>query len=175
MGHPKSARNWFLAMLLVVSILSLTMAATAPSATQQLKAFFQVTIRQGPDAGLVVFGALTLHVDPRTGNFTGTLTPVMNAETGLPYATMLFTQSGDSLTPVPNGLAQIDLRGTMQGHAINLIGLNVQGAGKDLVGVGTMEITLQDWLSTGSHGFIGGPAIGPEPGDSGDWEVPCCS
>jgi hypothetical protein len=175
MSGLKSARNWFLAMLLVVSILSLTMAATAPSATQQLKAFFQATIRQGPDAGLVAYGVLTLQVDPRNGNFTGTLTPAVSLETGLPFPTVLFTQKGGSFTPIPDGPTEIEVRGTMHGHAINLIMLNVVGAGQDIVGVGTMENTLKEWLQGKGPGVVAGAAVGPAPGDSGDWANPCCS
>src|SRR5580658_363631 len=172
MRRMKSAGQWCLAMLLLVSCLSLT-AATGDS--QQLKAFFQATIRQGPDAGLVAYGVLTLHVDPASGNFTGTLTPAVRLETGLPFPTVLFTQKGGSFTPVPDGPTEIEVRGTMHGHAINLIMLNVVGAGQDVVGVGTMENTLKEWLQGKGPGVVAGPAVGPAPGDSGDWESPCCT
>jgi hypothetical protein len=172
MRRMKSAGQWCLAMLLVVSGLSFA-AATGDS--QQLKAFFQATIRQGPDAGLVAYGVLTLHVDPASGNFTGTLTPAVSLETGLPFPTVLFTQKGGSFTPVPDGPTEIDVRGTMHGHAINLIMLNVVGAGQDIVGVGTMENTLKEWLQGKGPGVVAGAAVGPAPGDSGDWAVPCCS
>jgi hypothetical protein len=172
MSRMKSVGRWSLAALLLVSCLSL--AATS-SDSQQLKAFFQATTRQGPDAGLVAYGVLTLQVDPRTGNFTGALTPAVSLETGLPFPTVLFTQKGGSFTPVPDGPTEIDVRGTMHGHAINLIMLNVAGAGQDIVGVGTMENTLKEWLQGKGPGVVAGPAVGPEQGDSGDWETPCCS
>ena len=169
--------SWPLALLLLIGVVFMNVRAQEQDkdGARELKAFFEVTVRQGPDAGLVAYGVLTLHVGPGTGDFTGTLTPAVSVETGRLLPTVLFTQSGDSFTPVPNGLTKVDVRGTMAGHAINLIMLNVQGAGNDMVGVGTMENTVHEWLSTGSHAFIGGPAVGPEPGDSGDWVTPCCS
>jgi hypothetical protein len=172
MSRLKSAGLWWLAMLLLVSGLSL---AAASGGTQRLTAFFQATVRQGPDAGLAAYGVLTLQVDPGSGNFTGTLTPAVSLEIGLPFPTVLFTQKGGSFTPVPGGPTEIDVRGTMHGHAINLIMLNVVGAGQDVVGVGTMENTLKEWLQGKGPGVVAGPAVGPEPGDSGDWIQPCCS
>jgi hypothetical protein len=170
MSRMKSAGQWWLAMVLLLSCLSFA----AISDTQPLTAFFQATVRQGPDAGLVAYGVLTLNVKG-DGNFTGTLTPAVSLETGLPFPTVLFTQKDGSFTPIPGGPTEIDVRGTMHGHAINLIMLNVVGAGQDIVGVGTMENTLKGWLQGKGPGVVAGPAVGPEPGDSGDWLIPCCS
>jgi hypothetical protein len=181
MTSLKFTRSWPLALLLIGSVLFMTASAQDQDkdkdkdGAREVTAFFEVTVRQGPSAGLVAYGVLTLNVNPGTGNFTGSLTPAVSLETGLPLSTVLFMQSGDSFIPDPSGVTRLDVRGTKQGHAINLIMLNVQGAGKDLVGVGTMENTLQELLRTGSHGFVGGPAIGPAPGDSGDWLTPCCN
>jgi len=47
----------------------------------------------------------------------------------------------------------------MAGDAINLTALNTQGEGKDLVGMGTMENTLHEWLNTETHGLIAGPRL----------------
>src|ERR1700730_10782175 len=84
MSRMKSAGQWWLAMVLLLSCLSVA----ATSDTQQLTAVFQATVRQGPDAGLVAYGVLTLQVDPGSGNFTGTLTPAVSLETGLPFPTV---------------------------------------------------------------------------------------
>jgi len=173
MTHLRITRSWPLALLVLISVLFTTASVPNQDGTAELKSFFKVTVRQGPDAGLVAYGILRLHVDPGTGDFTGKLTPAVSEETGIPFSTVLFTQSGDSFTPVANGLTEIDVRGTMYGHAVNLVLLNAGGAGQDIAGVGTMENTLHEWLSTESHGYIGGPAVGPEPGDSGDWRVEC--
>jgi hypothetical protein len=178
MINLKSTRSWLLALLLLISVLFMTARAQDhgqdKDGARELKALFEVTVRQGPSTGLVAYGELTLNVTPGTGNFTGSLTPAVSLDTGTPLSTVLFTQSGDSLIPHPSGVAKLDVRGTAQGHAINLIMLDVRGAHKDLAGVGTMENTLKEWLQTGSQGFVGGPAIGPEPGDSGDWLTLCC-
>ena len=171
MSRMKSAGQWWLAMLLLVSGLSL---AAASSDSQQLKAFFQATIRQGPDAGLVAYGVLTLQVDPRDGNFTGTLTPAVSLETGLPFPTVLFTQKGGSFAPVPDGPTEVELRGTMHGHAINLIMLNV-GSGPGHRRSGDDGEHAQGMAAGEGAGVVAGSAVGPEPRDSGDWEVPCCS
>ena len=179
MTNLKFTRSWLLVLLLMGSVLFMTASAQDQDKDKDgargVKAFFEVTVRQGTSAGLVAYGVLTLNVNPGTGNFTGSLTPAVSLETGRPLSTVLFMQSGDSFIPDPSGATKLDVRGTMQGHAINLIMLNVQGVGKDVVGVGTMENTLHEWLRTGSHGFIGGPAVGPQPGDSGDWLSPCCN
>lgn len=55
---------------------------------RDVKAFFEVTVRQGPAAGVVAYGVLTLNVNPGNGNFTGSLTPAVTLETGrrLPLA-----------------------------------------------------------------------------------------
>jgi hypothetical protein len=175
----KPTRRWLLVPLLLLGVVFMTASAQDPDqdrdGTRQIKAFFEVTVRQGPSTGLVAYGVLTLNVNRGTGDFAGSLTPAVSVETGMPLSTVLFMQNGDSFIPVPSGVTKLDVRGTMHGHAINLIMLNVQGAGKDLVGVGTMENTLHEWLRTGSQGFVGGPAVGPEPGDSADWATPCCN
>ena len=170
MSRMKSAGQWWLAMVLLSELLVLR-HNQRHSTTDGV---FQATVRQGPDAGLVAYGVLTLNLKG-DGNFTGTLTPAVSLETGLPFPTVLFTQKGGSFTPVPGGPTEMNVRGTMHDHSINLIMLNVVGAGQDIVGVGTTENTLKEWLQGKGPGVVAGPAVGPEPGDSGDWLVPCCA
>jgi hypothetical protein len=164
-------------MLLMGSVLLMTARAQEPdnNGGSELKSFFQVTVRQGPSTGLVAYGVLTMNVNAETGDFTGTLTPAVGEDTGKPLPSVLFKQTADSFVPDPSGVMEIAVRGTMHGHAINLMLLDVRGVGKNIVGVGTMENTLAEQLQGKGHGVVAGPAVGPEDGDSGDWLVPCCS
>jgi hypothetical protein len=175
MTNLKFTRSWPLALLLMGSVLLMTASAQEPDGTRELKSFFQVTVRQGSSAGLVAYGVLTLNVNAETGNFTGTLTPAVGKDTGEPLSSVLFKQTADSFTPEPAGVTELAVRGTMHGHAINLMLLDVRGVGKDIVGVGTMENTLAEQLQGKGHGVVAGPAVGPEDGDSGDWAGPCCA
>jgi hypothetical protein len=173
-----------------MSLLAAAPEAAAPEQhdTRQLCLFFKVMVREGPSNGLVAAGMLEFDITLRTGNFTGTLTPFsgektggnfdltpfLDKETGRPFNSVLFKQTEGGLVPDPSGVTQIDVRGTIRGHAINLVMLNVAGTGKDVFGVGTMENTLDDWLQA-HYAILGGAAVGPEEGDSGDWradEVP---
>ena len=177
MTNLKFTRSWTLALLLMGSVLLMTARAQEPdnNGGSELKSFFQVTVRQGPSTGLVAYGLLTMNVNAETGNFTGTLTPAVGKDTGGPLSSVLFKQTADSFTPDPAGVTELAVRGTMYGHAINLMLLDVRGVGKNIVGVGTMENTLAEQLQGKGHGVVAGPAVGPEDGDSGDWLVPCCS
>src|SRR5579864_7003339 len=127
-----------LAMLLLISVPLLTAAADERGETHQLKTFFQVTVRQGPSAGLVASGVLTLNVKSGTGNFTGTLTPAEAEGADEPLSSVLFHQVDHKF--VPDGeVKEVDVRGTIHGHAINLVALDVGEQGKDIFGVGTSE------------------------------------
>jgi hypothetical protein len=85
---------------------------------------------------------------------------------------VLFTSGNGGLDQVP-GVAELQLRGQVQYHAVNLTLLDVGGPGKHLFGVGTTE---HDTGTGFRHapGALGGPATGPEPGALGDWLAPCC-
>jgi hypothetical protein len=164
----QSTRFRFLAMLLLTSIPLVTAAADESGNTQQLKTFFEVTIRQGPSAGVIGYGVLTLNLKSGTDNFTGTLTPAEDPDTGSPFSSVLFQQVDHKL--VPDGdVKELAVRGTLHGHAINLIMPDVGGQGKDVFGAGTVENVLGEQSAEQGLGHIAGPAIGPEDGDSGDW------
>jgi hypothetical protein len=64
----------------------------------------------------------------------------------------LFTQSFGGFIPDPAGVTEIQVRGTMNGHAINMLMLDVGAAGQDIVGVGTMEKTLTQLLAGAALG-----------------------
>jgi len=128
---------------------------------------FEVTIHRGPSAGLVVIGVLTLDVEPGTGVLTGVITPGFDPRTGRQKESVLFTFNGSSLVPHPD-VTEIQVRGQVQHHAANLVLLDVGGAGKNIYGVGTSVNDSGRGLQR-DPGTMGGPAVGPEPGDSGDW------
>lgn len=162
-----------LAMLLFMSVPLFPAAADERADergnTQQLKVSFQVTVRQGPSAGLVANGVLTLNIHTPTGNFTGTLTPA-EAEGAGESSSVLFHQVANKFVPFGD-VKQVDVRGTIHGHAINLVALNAGGEGKDIFGVGTTENAFSDPSAEHGLGHIAGPAVGPEEGDTGDWIV----
>lgn len=159
-----------LVMLLLMSVPLSAAAAGERGDTQQLKTFFQVTIRQGPSAGLVANGVLTLEIQTGTGNFTGTLTPAEAEGTGEPQSSVLFHEVNHKLVAFGD-VKEIDVRGTIHGHAISLVALNAGGESKDIFGVGTTEIAFGEPSAEQGLGQIAGPAVGPQEGDSGDWIV----
>ncbi len=166
-------RTYQRVVTVLVLLVGLSAVAVVEATAGPLHMLLVVTVDQGPSAGLVVQGVVTAQVDPATGVLTGTLTPGVNPSTGVPYSTVLFTSAGASLHPI-SGVTEIQLRGQIQHHAVNLILLDVGGPGKHLYSVGT---TANDTGKGLQHdpGALGGPAAGPEPGDLGDWEVPCCN
>ncbi len=157
----------FLAILLLVSVPLLTAAADERGDTRQLKTFFQITVREGPSAGVVGYGVLTLNLRSGSDNFTGTLTPAEDPDVGAPFSSVLFKEVDHKLAP-QGDVKQLNVRGTLHGHVIGLVMLNVGGDGKDVFGVGDVENTGEQSEEQGL-GHIAGPAVGPEEGDSGDW------
>jgi hypothetical protein len=158
-----------LTMLLFMSVPLFPAAADERGDTQQLKASFQVTVRQGPSAGLVANGLLTLNIHKPTGNFTGTLTPA-EAEGAGESSSVLFHQVDHKFVPFGD-VKQVDMRGTIHGHAINLVALNAGGEGKDIFGAGTTENAFGEPTEEKGLGHIAGSAVGPEEGDTGDWII----
>jgi hypothetical protein len=160
-------------MLLFMSVALFPAAADERAdkrGTQELKTFFQVTLREGPSAGVLGYGVLTLNLRSGSDNFTGTLTPAEDPDTGAPFSSVLFKEVDHKLAP-QGDVKQLNVRGTLHGHAINLVMLNVSGEGKDVFGVGTTENAFGEPSAEQGLGHIAGPAVGPEEGDSGDWIV----
>jgi hypothetical protein len=67
-------------------------------------------------------------------------------------------------TPTAGSTTSVPVVGQSTGRAINL--LFTVGDGQYLFGVGTMEHDLAT-----CDGAMGGPFVGPQPGDAGDWEL----
>ncbi len=102
---------------------------------------FDVAIRQGPSAGTDLLGYLALITD-ETGASSGA-----------------FVTEDEQTLPVV---------GQINGHAVNL--MFTPAAGPPIFGVGTSAVDLST-----CHGALyspgGGPLVGPNAGDSGDWAV----
>jgi len=165
----QSTLSRFLAILLLMSVPLFTAAAAQPDDNHQLKVFFQFTVREGPSAGLVAYGVLTLNLKSGSDNFTGTLTPAVDKNTGQLLSSVLFQQSDHGFVPNPDGVKEVAVRGTLRGHVIGLVMPNVGGEGKDVFGVGDVENTLGEQSEEQGLGHVAGPGVGPEEGDSGDW------
>jgi len=124
----------------------------ASQATRTCSTAFEVTIHEGPSAPVLLAGGLTLQIEP-SGSFNGTLTRgVANAD------------ELEALGVLP--ARDIPVVGQVNGHAINL--LFDLGEGQRVFGAGTAESDL-DQCDGDIPGAIGGPAVGPQPGDRGDW------
>lgn len=139
----------------------------------RLSTAFEVTIhRRGnpADQPIAVVGMLTVDVD-KSGALTGRITPSVDQRTGQLAPSVLFTFDGATLTPAP-GVSELEVRGQITGRAVNLIILDAGGPGKHIYGSGTAENELsfsRGGKSVNDLGKLGGPAVGPEKGDAGDW------
>jgi hypothetical protein len=120
-----------------------------------LQGDFEVTIDEGPTAHsgpVKVAGILTLAVSP-TGSFVGKLTPFEGQGSVV---------SGDLALDNPQAVRAV---GQVNGRAYNIM-LDL-GGGRFVSGVGT---SLNVVSKRGDAvGFLSGPAVGPQPGDRGDW------
>ena len=137
-------------LLLVVLVSGATLfslASTSVLQAQQNNAvscslLFVATVHQGPSTGTKLDGTLDFTVDA-AGALSGKVT-----QTNPP---------------------EITGEGQVTGRAINLIlnlGMNGSGLGQYVFGVGTALDPIQ---SKTCGNLLGGPFVGPQPGDSGDW------
>ena len=107
---------------------------------------FEATVRQGPSTGLEQNGILVLRVEADGKIDEGSL----------------IAAEGPAVTVV----------GQMDGRAVNL--LFEVGEGQFLYGVGVLQNDIEGGCQAALNGAMGGPFVGPELGDSGDWALCCC-
>lgn len=122
-----------------------------------LRGDFEITIYEGPSATsgpVTVAGDLILEVGP-SGSFTGTLRPSEG------QSSVVF---GNLEVSNPQSVPVV---GQVNGRAYNLL-LDL-GNDRFISGVGTAQKIIRK--RGDDAGFVGGPAIGPERGDRGDWAV----
>ena len=117
----------------------------------------ELAVRQGPNAGLAWRGTLRLALDG-DGGLSGVYL-ARRDEAGNEVATA--TPEGDPTA----GTIELPVVGQATGRAINL--MITVGDGQYVFGVGTLERPLDQ-----CGGEMGGPFVGPEAGDTGDW-APC--
>ena len=123
----------------------ITPESTAEAKTTTCNVPFEAMVRQGPSSGTDFKGTLQVTIDT-TGAIKGNL--VIDANTGFP------------------------VYGQVNGRAINLA-LNLRTTQKPDVyvfGVGTVIDPIQ---SKTCGTILGGPFVGPMPGDRGDWDSTC--
>jgi hypothetical protein len=113
---------------------------------------FRAEIYQGPSTGLTLVGRLDLTMD-EAGRLSGEFVPDAGEAT-----------PGAAAEETPTAAASVPVTGQLSGVAINLVFYLPEG--KRIFGVGTLgeDPATGDWIA-------GGPLVGPEPGDSGDWDI----
>ena len=117
---------------------------STPSVTP-CNVLFEATVRQGPSSGTDLKGTLQVTID-ETGAISGNL--VIDANTRFP------------------------VYGQVNGRAINLA-LDLSTAKKPGVYVFGVGTALDPIQSQNCGTALGGPFVGPQPGDSGDWDSTC--
>jgi hypothetical protein len=149
----KTIRNHtirFLFALMGIGLLSFMQAQN----THTCSSVFEFSVSSGPSAPLTLAGILTMNFDA-SGAFTGTLEG---------YEGPLVINGTIRL---PNSLPVI---GQANGHAITML---IKLSDKQTVfGSGAAEADFSTCDGT-ILGAMGGPAVGPQVGDSGDWLRRC--
>lgn len=107
---------------------------------------FDATVTSGPDAGTELFGTLALEVKPDGRIDRGAL--------------------------VGRDKSRPKVVGEAHGRAITP--LITVGDGRTVYGVGTPEHPIEECNGV-LVGQIGGPLVGPQPGDGGDWGGGCAN
>jgi hypothetical protein len=105
---------------------------------------FEAAIHQGPSAGTVYQGILRLPLE---------------ADGAIDHGTLIIGVGEDDDAPQ---LSEVPVVGQASGRAVNL--LITVGDGQYVYGVGTFEHPVGR-----CQGRMGGPLVGPLPGDAGDW------
>jgi hypothetical protein len=129
---------------------------------------FELTVhRRGNPAAepFAVIGMLTLQIE-KSGRFTGEITPSLT-ETDEEKDAVIFR--GTDLSPDPTASTRLDVVGQLRGVAINMIIYLGDGTRIFAVGTAEQEFSISKQGGAEALGVIGGPATGPESGDSGDW------
>jgi hypothetical protein len=158
---------------------ALTPASFAEEPTRQISQAIAITIekRANPaDPPLVVAGILTIALNVHTGKFTGAITPwgalppdaPPNTE-GLLQPVVLFDIVNGSFMP-HEGVTQLAVDGQFHGRAVNMLVRDVGGEGQHIYALGTTENDPGPRY-TRDLGRLAGPAVGPEQGTRGDWDI----
>jgi hypothetical protein len=125
-------------------------ATAASLSAQSCRAAFEVSLEEGPSAPLTVAGFLNIQIEP-DGSFTGTL-------------------SREDASLVVSGKADfgksLNVVGQANGRSISMV-VDL-GNGQHIFGVGASQNDLAA-CNGDFDGVMGGPAVGPQPGDHGDW------
>jgi hypothetical protein len=159
-GGSVMKRNAYIAFAVVAVLTTFAFFNSHVSRAEQpgrfgLRGDFEVTIEDGPTAqsgAVKIAGILTLAVFP-SGDFVGKLTPADG------QSSVVF---GNLVVDNPQAVRVV---GQVNERAYNVM-LEL-GEGRFISGVGTsLDIVTKKGDSVG---FLAGPAVGPNPGDRGDW------
>ena len=112
------------------------------------------------------------YYDPKTGRFTGVLTPAVDATTGEPFPTVLFRLIEGAIVSDPD-VTQLAVDGQLMGRAMNLVVREVLGPDMHIFAMGTTLTTPGDQDGS-SFERAAGVGVGPELGPFEDhalWQV----
>lgn len=165
----------------LISTLLIPHKATADDTeTITFEPVFEVTIDQRgnpDDQSFMVAGTLTLNIHTTDGSFTGRITPGAGIKgddnSVFPLTSVLFL--GDERIP-QEGVTEIAVNGQIQGRAVNMIIESFPGSPLHIFVNGTTDRDPGLQFENYRDGIrMAGPAVGPKPGDRGDWVVdPMC-
>jgi hypothetical protein len=150
---------------------SATVFAQAAATTNHFEGPFEVVIlRRGNPIhepfGLI--GKLAIDVDSINGTFTGNITAGLD-QNGAALPAVRF--DGPTLTPSPTAPGSYNVYGQITGRSMS-IAIELDADNNQFIyGTGVMKQDPRDVVS-GKIDFVrnaGGPAVGPEGGDQGDW------
>jgi len=135
-----------------------------------------INTRANPaDPTFVVAGILTIVLNVKTGQFTGDITPgavcpLDPQSTECPQQTaVLFDVVNGSIVPHEE-VTQLKVEGQILRRAVNMIVRDVGGTGRHIFALGTTENDPGDQFES-DVGRVAGPAVGPEAGEGGDWQI----
>ena len=162
----RAAGTGLLQLLGATSLLALGgQSASAAVRPRTLRTAFGYTIQSGDSTGFAYVGVLTLQINPKDGQFTGTLTPGILEGTPNRLPSVVLDLNEGTAQPVGD-VTNLKVRGSLQGHSLHLVLLDAAGQGKHVYCTATTEVYA------GKNGTVdpvstGGTGIGPEPGDIG--------
>jgi hypothetical protein len=156
----------------VFTLLGIVPALAEPALKKTVGGAFEVTIAKRRIPGelpIALMGDITIQIYD-DGSISGKVTRGTLPD-GSPLPSVLF--EGSPYSPVMNAPETINFTGTLHGRIIGFtfeLPAGPDGAPRRITGVGVTNANLlDDAVERVDYDFAQGSAVGPRPGDSGDW------